>query len=191
MFENYYVKDSYGSALVQSDDVTYGDKEVGLYLTDNYLVRIEVEIGLFKNRKVSYPRLLTDVVIVDGAPKVEVKRGNGGWELIVTCKNGVEVYNFGSRKNEADLFEERLRSLLPKVRAEDQFIGTIKDVANVMGAVGSSIGNKIGKKLGVDLNLGSQNNGIVTVKCVGCHSSLSGKKGQKITCKYCDTEQVL
>lgn len=31
----------------------------------------------------------------------------------------------------------------------------------------------------------------VTKKCMGCRAPLSGIQGQKVTCKYCDTEQVL
>lgn len=31
----------------------------------------------------------------------------------------------------------------------------------------------------------------VTKKCMGCRAPLSGVQGQKVTCKYCDTEQVL
>lgn len=31
----------------------------------------------------------------------------------------------------------------------------------------------------------------VTKKCIGCRAPLSGIQGQKVTCKYCDTEQVL
>lgn len=192
MFENYFNDSySYGDVLVQSDDVIYNEQQVSLMLTDEYLVRVETEVGLFKNKKVPHPRSLSELVIVDGIAKVEVKIGNGGWDLIFTFKNGFEVYNFGSRKSEADLFEERAKSILPKTKVEDQFLETIKDVVNVAGVVGSAIGNKIGKKFGVDLNLGSQNNSIVTTKCVCCHAPLSGKKGQKVICKYCDNEQVL
>lgn len=31
----------------------------------------------------------------------------------------------------------------------------------------------------------------VTKKCMGCRAPLSGVQGQKVTCNYCDTEQVL
>ena len=30
-----------------------------------------------------------------------------------------------------------------------------------------------------------------TRKCIGCTAPLSGTQGQKVTCKYCDTEQVI
>ncbi len=192
MFENYFNNSySYGDVLVESDDVLYNGQQVSLLLTNDYLVRVETEVGLFKNRKVPYPRSLSEVVIVDGVAKVEVKSGISGWELIITCKDGREVYDFGPGKNEADVFEDRLKSILPKVTAGDQVFETIKDVFNVAGVVGSAIGNKIGKKLGVDLKLGAQKNEIITTKCACCHAPLSGKRGQKVVCAYCDNEQVL
>lgn len=32
---------------------------------------------------------------------------------------------------------------------------------------------------------------MVTVRCIGCRALITGEKGQKVTCSYCDTEQVL
>ena len=38
---------------------------------------------------------------------------------------------------------------------------------------------------------GKSKNENITIKCIGCHAPLSGKKGEKIKCSYCDTEQSL
>ena len=61
----------------------------------------------------------------------------------------------------------------------------VKTAKNAVGSVAASFGIPTGGKGG------NREVKVVSVRCIGCHAPLTGKRGERVTCPYCDTEQVL
>ena len=61
----------------------------------------------------------------------------------------------------------------------------VKTAKNAVGSVAASFGISTGGKGG------NREVKVVSARCIGCHAPLTGKRGEKVTCPYCDTVQVL
>ena len=61
----------------------------------------------------------------------------------------------------------------------------VKTAKNAVGSVAASFGISMGGKNG------KHEVEVVSKRCIGCHAPLTGKRGEKVTCPYCDTVQVL
>lgn len=156
---------------------------------------------------------LSQVKVVNGAPQVVAGRGSDGQrQLHVHFAHGVEAFGLGGsdddednmslknvftspvekeKRNIADWCDAVSRAVLgmpQDVRPAAQQSGGV--VGGIMGALGITAAQS-----GADTASGAKGaapqKSCATAKCIGCHAPLTGVQGQRMTCPYCDTEQVL
>lgn len=190
-----------------------------LVLTNLALIVIHKSVwGKVKNVQ-RFP--LDQIKIVDGAPQVIAGRSqNGDPQLHVYFQHGVEAFTLGDSDDDSEagvlefLFtpmkEKEHRNLhdwrsaiscavlgIPQhtsttvSQTNTQPISTPVDaVKNVVAAGAERIAAAVSPKAQMPLPEVSKPTH-ATQKCIGCTAPLSGAHGQKVTCKYCDTEQVI
>ena len=182
--ENYRLGQNEG-IIIQCDGVYHNQKRSAIILTNQNLICVEVNHGVFKTtyNTLKYP--VNQIKVVNGQAQASVMKDGNDWALQVLMKNGTEKFKFSGefyerlkKKQEADRWVEQISLLLTGKSAENitdsSAMGRVK---NVLGSVGISVKAKKPEN--------------VTAKCIGCMAPLSGQQGQTVRCKYCDTEQTL
>lgn len=183
-----------------------------LVLTHKRLVR--VERTLFGKVKGLQEMPLAMIKVVNDEAQVFVRRRlNSDWcdiEVHMSDGSGFE-YAFDSAAN-ARTWVDAISNLVvghPSAQAAEDaqslrgaienFTSSAKDA---VGALASSFGLSSGSsrrqqplqpatkqgQAAVSVQAKPEH---VSTRCRGCHASLSGMSGQRVTCPYCDTEQVL
>lgn len=171
--------------ILQYDGVYHNRKLSEIVLTNQNLICIEANRGVFKTtyNTLKYP--VNQIKVVNGQAQASVIRDGDDWTLQVLMKNGTEKFRFSGefyerlkKKQEADRWVEQISLLLTGKSAENiadsSLVGGVK---NVLGSIG--------------INVKAKRPENVTAKCIGCMAPLSGQQGQTVRCKYCDTEQTL
>lgn len=171
--------------IARCDGVFHNRKRSEIILTNQNLICVESNDGIFKSKHNEFKYPVNQIKVVDGQAQVFVIKDNEVWTLQVLMKNGTENFRFVDslidrikKKQEADNFAGQISLLLTGKKsepsAETSFSAGVK---GILGAVG--------------INIPVKDTENVTIRCSGCRASLSGQKGQTVKCKYCDTEQTL
>ncbi len=181
------------SIILQKDAVRHGNEMVELYLTN--LNIIYVLKGVFGNVKKIQKLPLNQIKVVNG--RVQAFLGNeskNGWlQLQLYFINGVEIFGFPNKeRREISTWINNISQILTGEASQD---ATVKNIMAIPGTeyIAETMKDTIGvfkDKFGIN-NKGNQKLENVTVKCIGCMAPLSGKKGQTVRCKYCDTDNTL
>ena len=171
--------------IIQYDGVFHNRKRAEIVLTNQNLICVETNSGMFKTtcNVLKFP--VNQIKVVNGQAQASVIKDGGYWTLQVLFKNETEKFKFSGefyelikKKQEADKWVEQISLLLTGKPAEN-----ITDTT-LMGGVKSVLGS-------IGINVKSKKSENITSKCIGCMAPLSGEHGQTIRCKYCDTEQTL
>lgn len=171
--------------IIQYDGVSHNKKRSEIVLTNQNLICVETNSGMFKTTYNVLKFPVNQIKVVNGQAQVSVIKDGSDWTLQVLLKNGTEKFKFSGefyelikKKQEADKWVEQISLLLTGKSAENITDTTLMGgVKNVLGSIGINVKQKKPEN--------------VTSKCIGCMAPLSGQQGQTICCKYCDTEQTL
>ena len=168
-----------------------------LILTNLNLIYIDK--GILGNQKEILYFPLNTLKTYNGIPQIQIGHlSTGKSTLDFYYANGMEVFHFENPSDSSykkwieavkDIFKKNDNNVNNNTYTDykksqfTQEIGTLKDDYKNMGK--ELIGAYAFKPLDSSYtNAASQ-------KCVSCSAPLSGKKGELVKCKYCDTEQVL
>lgn len=174
--------------ILRYDEVLHNGKGSEIVLTNLNLICIEANKAIFKTtyNVLKYP--IGQIKVVGGKPQVAVVKNKDGLFLNVLLVTGMEKFEFPCdlfegivKKKKADEWVEQINILLTGNHSanntDNSFMNNVK---KTLGSVGINIKTKEDE---------STRN--ITTKCIGCRAPLSGKQGQTVRCKYCDTEQTL
>lgn len=156
---------------------------------------------------------LEQIKVVNGVPQVIVGLSSEGErQLHVHFYHGIEAFTLGEADDDGENFfdalftptkEKEKRNLnewreailcalsgtsFERESSSDQKSGPLGAIMGVVAAGAERVTNTAASFSGGNKPTTPVNK---TSKCIGCRAPLSGKEGQKITCKYCDTEQVI
>ncbi len=143
-----------------------------------------------------YP--LSQIKMYNGEPQVMVGRDSKSLQITIDIYllNGQEsftLYNSVSKK-EAVKFRNAVYKHLTGYEPEDEpnsnIVGAIPGAAFVADTLKGTV-DVFKNSFGIKSKGASNENEQVTKKCLSCSAPLSGRRGQRVKCKYCDTEQVL
>lgn len=184
---NYTLSQNEG-IILQCDTVMHNRKQSELILTNQNLICVESKPGFLKTtyNETKYP--LNQIKVVNGQAQVFANSKSFTDSTLQVHFINNQVEEFGFLMNSFEFFKgnsaandwvKQINYLLTgneiNNEKESSIIGNIK---NALGTVGIKTHN----------NKQPEN---VTIKCIGCMAPLSGKKGQTVRCKYCDTKQTL
>lgn len=178
-----YALEANEGIVLQYDGVYHNKKKAEIVLTNRNFVCIEKLKGRNNYNVIKYP--ISQIKVIDGQAKVSVIKDDGDYVLQVQFKTGTEQFSFV-----CDLFERikikqvvnkwtqeisvLLTGQIPENDEENAFVGAVKSTLNSFG-----------------VNTKSRESENITKKCIGCMAPITGKKGQTVRCKYCDTNQTL
>ena len=173
-----------------------------LVLTNKNL--IFVNKGVLGNIKGIYKYPLNQIKMFNGMPQAIMgKLGNGTASLVVYFINGqTEVFYFdGFNKT---IIKKWIKAIRNTVGSDEESLHTYDDSNTVSEAI-KGLGNQINGLKNSFISTVEEKSNItipplpsfvgkgnqITKKCISCSAPLTGIKGQKVRCKYCDTDQVL
>lgn len=170
-----------------------------LILTNQAL--IVVHKGLFGNAKNTQRFPLDQVTIANGVPRVSIGLSQDNErQLHVYFRHGIEAFTLGESDEDAQagiletLFssskDQEKRNLRQWQAAISQAVMALpqnarKGDSQMRGASAAAQSATPMPKVAAAPVVH------ITKKCIGCMAPLSGMQGQKVTCRYCDTEQAL
>lgn len=170
-----------------------------LILTNQAL--IVVHKSIFGRAKDTQRFPLDQVTIANGAPRVIVGMSQDNErQLHVYFRHGIEAFTLGGSDEDAEagiletLFastkDREKRNLCQWQAAISQAVMALPRKAH---AGNPQIRRVPAAAQGRASEAKAPAQPVVhaTKKCIGCMAPLSGVQGQKVTCKYCDTEQAL
>lgn len=185
------------SIILKSEGVMYGGLMAAytdeLILTNQNIILVKKGIiGNVKNVK-KFP--VNQIKMYNGEPQAIVRKNQNGLNgLEIYFLNGHESFGFrSSNKKEVVQWVNAICKLLTgqestTVPAGVVIPGTEYLVETIKGTV-DTFKNAFGvKSKATGKSVSSEK---LTKKCISCSAPLSGKKGQTMHCKYCDTDQVL
>lgn len=171
--------------IIQYDGVYHNRKRSEIVLTNQNLICVETNSGMFKTTYNTLKFPINQIKVINGQAQASVTKDGDNWALQILMRNGTEKFEFSGefyerikKKKDADKWVEQISLLLTGKSAEN-----ITDTS-LIGGVKSVLGS-------VGINVKSKEPVNVTSKCIGCMAPLSGRQGQTVCCRYCDTEQTL
>lgn len=153
--------------------------------------------GTFGNVKDIFRYPLNQIKKYEGKPQIIMGKTSGGMPTLeIYLVNGaVETFIF---KNEN---KKKIRQWIDAVNkinsgepveqdfssfdSDNEIVNKIKEVGSQAMEAGSEILGALG------IRPGKKAAQAASGKCVSCSAPIAGCKGQKVKCKYCDTEQIL
>lgn len=168
-----------------------------IVLTNRNLVLVnEVQQGLFRKVPMVMKCPLDRVLDEQGAPAVMTTKLKGVWWVQAVFGNEVlRLRNANNNRLEA----ERLATAIKNVALGDLSGVPSESVmppelAGVVGGAKDLLGSIVGAGASmVREGAGKQANkpAMVSTVCPSCHAPLSGRKGTRVTCPYCDSPYTL
>ena len=162
---------------------------------------IVIHKGAFGGAKEMVRFPLEQVKVAAGIPQaIAGKSSDGAWQLYVHFLWGVETFTPGV-SDEEDLDEEETLTFASLfVSAEEkskrQRNKVSKREKNNVDTWCAAISHAVLGDVVIAAAPSPNAPAIpivtsVTARCIGCMAPLSGMRGQKTVCKYCDTEQIV
>ena len=175
--------------LLKNDYGFMDNKRGDLFLTNR---RIVWQVKSTFGNKVKEQRelLLTNIKVHNGEPLV--KKVGGAFEANIQIQhlNGISTISFDGRKKALSWLDEIHKALTGNAASKS---AKEEDDYGIPGMdlFGKGIKDTVGsfkEGLGIGKSNKEEN---VSCNCVGCGAQISGIKGNKVTCEYCGTTQVL
>lgn len=139
---------------------------------------------------------LDQVKVVNGVPQALLGASSSGeQQLHVHFSHGVEAFTLGRADNDpGGLLDVLLIS--PRDKEKRNIAAWQSAISQAVLALPQKVApahipQTLSPKETSPQKASSPSPLAVTKKCMGCRAPLSGVQGQKVTCMYCDTEQVL
>lgn len=157
-----------------------------LMLTNKALV--VVHKGVFGQVKESIRFPLRQIKVINGIPQVfQGKSETGNCALQVHCVHGIETFVLGkSDEEESEISLKAIFSLSGEKRNTETWRQAISDAVLAVYRGENPIVEAPSPVPYSETPVPG-----ATRKCIGCRAPISGSKGQKVRCLYCDIEQVI
>lgn len=193
------------SIIMKNDSVSYGRSYYNELILTNQQIILVIK-GTFGNTKNVKYFSLSQIKNFNNQAQVFIgKSNNGRTTLDVYFLNGQESFGFDSKRtlrkwvenittlvNGEDVVIDQLGShnggQFDDVR--EQFTEAAKQVKEQFGLAGSSFKNAFGFQ-NKQTDTHSLNNEKITTKCPSCGAPITGKRGNIVSCQYCDTDNHL
>ena len=139
---------------------------------------------------------LDQVKVVNGVPQALLGASSSGeQQLHVHFSHGVEAFTLGRADNDPGGLLDVL-FISPRNKEKRNIAAWQSAISQAVLALPQKVApahipQTLSPKETSPQKASSPSPLAVTKKCMGCRAPLSGVQGQKVTCKYCDTEQVL
>ena len=171
--------------ILQFEDASHNHRKADIFLTNMNIICVENNIGFFKTNYNILKFPVNQIKNVDGKVQASVIKEGDKTILQILFRDNIEKFVFARDffeslkfKKEADKWVKELNVLLtgkqPEIDAGKTIMGSVKNVLDTIG---------------VTSVIKEQQN--ITKKCIGCKAPLNGKKGDTVSCPYCDTKQTL
>ncbi len=178
---------------IVSRELPKGHNTGDLVLTNQNLYYV-TEKGTFKKNLDIAVFPLNQIKVVNGHAQVLLGGSNSRPTLQVLLKDSNEEFWFGNfslpfqAKKEITNWVNAIYQLLGTEASQtaDKNLKVIPGTKGLAETIKGTVGT-FKETMGVK----GVSDTSITCKCIGCMAPLSGKKGQKVRCKYCDTEQIL
>ena len=191
------------SMILKSENVMHGGTFAGytdeLLLTNLYVVYISK--GMFGNTKAIQKFPINQIKVYEGVPQVmEGKFQNGAPKLDMYFIHGVESFGF-QMLNSSEIKDwiyaiyklvtgqEHPDVIAKKEKKSRHVIPGTAFVAGTLRGTFDTFRDTLGIKRKDEPVVNTPTH--ITKKCISCSAPLSGKIGDVVHCKYCDTDQVL
>lgn len=206
---------SHEGILKRDSEITH-DKRHGrgswageLILTN--LALLVVHKGVLGGTKEVIRWPLSEIKVINGVPQVIAgKSASGQRQLHIYFSHGMEAFTLGisdedeeiSLKNiftpasnkemrNVDEWREAISRAVYVGCQSASMVGASAAPQNVLGAAaGSPSSHPVPQQVAVAAGA-KEIPAYVTSRCIGCMAPISGIRGQKTICRYCDTEQVV
>lgn len=182
--------------IIKDESVAHGG--IGALLTSELVLTNQRIIcahkGMFGNVKQVFSYPLYEIKTHEGKPQVmEGRLSNGARSLDVYLVNGVEHFQFGTRKRIEKWIEEiyNLFDETVERKSEDEYGYPPDSILGVYAEVGQMFKDIIGIRSKPKGKVISQQETKISKKCISCSAPLVGAPGQTVRCKYCGTSQTL
>lgn len=192
--------ESENSEFRRSDDRTLHSTH--LVLTNKNLLYVREKIRMFGANEVYIDRYpLRDIKVIDGKAQIRLTKHGDCQAFAISMRSGevtFYLYNTGSFKPRKETIRwanaismavtgKPLQENTPEKAAipgvgflAETIKGTVDTFKEAWGGTNTPDSPQV-----------SAVADMVSAKCTGCRAPLSGVKGQRVQCRYCDTEQVL
>lgn len=164
-------------------------------LTNKNLVLVNTASqGLFKRTRYLKRCPLERIASPNGIPQAIASKHKNDYRLQVVFDDETIALRFPANpKRTAERWAEGIRNAalgnLSGIRTEDVLPPEVADLVD--GAKGIFGAVFAGGKKQPNTPEASKRPARITKKCVGCHTPLTGRAGETVTCAYCDTKQTL
>jgi hypothetical protein len=170
-----------------------------LVLTNTHLILVAtVSEGLFHSSRYLKRLPLEETLDDAGRPRVFVGKRRDKSVLSVSFATDSISLVFGdgsitAAKRWAESISSAAVGDLDGVDTSDGSMDALGDFTDqVKGMIDSSLGTSLRKKPNKEHSKPAvEGPHVITARCIGCHAPLVGRKGQIVTCSYCDTRQTL
>lgn len=175
------------------------------------LALLVVHKGVFGGPKEVVRLPLNQIKIIGGVPQaVAGKSADGQRQLHVYFSHGIEAFTLGTSDEDEEISLKSIftptsnkemrnidewREAISRAVLNGRQAASTVNVASMsqdasMAAMRSTTSTSASQKK--QSSAGTQEAPVyVTSRCIGCMAPISGTRGQKTTCRYCDTEQVV
>lgn len=146
---------------------------------------------------------LSQIRVIGGAPQaIAGKSASGQRQLHVYFSHGMEAFTLGISDEDEEI---SLKNIFTPVSNQEMrnidewreaisravLAGTPFASQGVSSAASSSPNSRSASQQAAATSGEKESPVYVTSRCIGCMAPISGIRGQKTTCRYCDTEQVV
>ena len=172
--------------ILQHDDIGHKHNVYTMVLTNLNIICVNSR-GVFKKKYnlIKYP--LTQIKIINNTPNVSIQKGYASWILQISMLNGIEKFEF-SYSHYNPIEKSKAKADITKWVDQISMLLTGNAIKNTDNAFIGGVKNLL-ESVGIKQKVQSTNH--TTSKCIGCMAPITGIEGEKVSCKYCDTEQTL
>ena len=185
--------------IMQSDGVDLLDGTTRtdldeIVLTNQNLILVKnVRQGMFQQTTMLKRCNLESLIYHDDVAQVHLGKSNSRWNLNVPFDAEVVTLSFSEDKRQvAQRWAESIKLAgagnINAINTTDTLSPEISDVID--GAKGI-LGAVLGSGAPSSKKPEPQRAARASAKCTGCRAPLTGSKGKRVTCPYCDTENIL
>ena len=185
--------------IMQSDGVDLLDGTTRtdldeIVLTNQNLILVKnVRQGMFQQTTMLKRCNLGSLIYHDDVAQVHLGKSNSRWNLNVPFDAEVVTLSFSEDKRQvAQRWAESIKLAgagnINAIKTTDTLSPEIADVID--GAKGI-LGAVLGSGAPSSKKPEPQRAARASAKCTGCRAPLTGSKGKRVTCPYCDTENIL
>ncbi len=176
----------YDEVVIMKDSNAYvNNTKVTVILTNQNIIQVSIKKGFFGGNKetVKYP--LLDLKEINGKPNLligESQNGDKQLELFFYgYKKAFSFHGFRAEKKWAGAIEKAYKEAVKEAKKAEKTSINVGDILSPL------IDTLESAKSAITPKPKAKPAKIIMVKCPQCGDELTGEKGKKVKCSYCDT----